>query len=51
MSTSKPPVPVLDPKSESGRRIARELSELACDVEERLAREAAEQQIRVGGAA
>lgn len=41
-----PIVPVLDPRSESGRRAAREFGELVADVEDRLAREHAEQQIR-----
>lgn len=42
------PVPVVpvDPKSENGQRIAREFGELIADVEDRLAREAAEDRIR-----
>jgi hypothetical protein len=40
------PVAVLDPDSESGRRIAAEMGELIADVEDRLARDAAQASIR-----
>jgi hypothetical protein len=42
----RPEVTRLDPDSESGKRVAAELGELIGDVEDRLAREAAERQIR-----
>lgn len=45
-----PVITPVDPKSENGRRIARELGELIGDVEDRLAREAAEAEIRKGAA-